>query len=106
MEIQLEVLRRLYRSPVLSQRVVAKELGVSLGSINYCFQALVDKGWIKMQNFSQSNQKFRYAYLLTPSGIFAKSKLTTEFIKQKSAEYEALHRQIEQLKAEIENDQA
>jgi len=103
-EIQFEVLRRLHQSPDLSQRVLAKELGISLGSINLCFQALVEKGWIKMQNFSQSKHKLRYAYLLTPTGIAEKSKLTAEFLKRKTVEYEALQREIEQLKANIDND--
>ena len=103
-EIQFEVLRRLHQSPDLSQRILAKELGISLGSINFCFQALVEKGWIKMQNFSQSQHKLRYAYLLTPAGIAEKSKLTAEFLKRKTVEYEALQREIEQLKADIDND--
>ena len=103
-EIQFEVLRRLHQSPDLSQRILAKELGISLGSINFCFQALVEKGWIKMQNFSQSKHKLRYAYLLTPTGIAEKSKLTAEFLKRKTVEYEALQPEIEQLKADIDND--
>jgi EPS-associated MarR family transcriptional regulator len=100
-EIQLKVLRRLQQTPEVSQRVLAKELGISLGSINFCFQALVEKGWVKMQNFSQSKNKLRYAYLLTPTGVAEKSKLTTEFMKRKVAEYEALQLEIEILKSEI-----
>ena len=99
-EIQLEVLRRLHQSPDLTQRVLAKELGISLGSINYCFQALAEKGWIKMQNFSKSKHKLRYAYLLTPAGISEKSKLTAEFLKRKTAVYEALKAEIEALQSE------
>jgi EPS-associated MarR family transcriptional regulator len=102
-EIQFEVLRRLHQSPDLSQRILAKELGISLGSINFCFQALVEKGWIKMQNFSQSKHKLRYAYLLTPTGIAEKSKLTAEFLQRKTVEYEALHKVIRQLESEIKN---
>ena len=100
-EIQLKVLRRLQQTPEVSQRVLAKELGISLGSINFCFQALVEKGWVKMQNFSQSKNKLRYAYLLTPTGVAEKSKLTTEFMKRKVSEYEALQLEIEILKSEI-----
>ena len=100
-EIQLKVLRRLQQTPEVSQRVLAKELGISLGSINFCFQALVEKGWVKMQNFSQSPTKLRYAYLLTPTGVAQKSKLTAEFLKRKVAEYEALQLEIEKLKSEI-----
>ncbi len=103
-EIQFEILRRLHQSPDLSQRILAKELGISLGSINFCFQALVEKGWIKMQNFNQSQHKLRYAYLLTPAGIAEKSKLTAEFLKRKTIEHETLQREIEQLKADIDND--
>ena len=100
-EIQIKVLRRLHQTPQVSQRILAKELGISLGSINFCFQALVEKGWVKMQNFSQSKNKLRYAYLLTPTGVAEKSKLTTEFMKRKVAEYKALQDEIESLKAEI-----
>ena len=100
-EIQLKVLRRLQQTPEISQRALAKELGISLGSINFCFQALVEKGWVKMQNFSQSKNKLRYAYLLTPNGMVEKSKLTAEFMKCKVAEYEALQLEIEILKSEI-----
>ena len=71
------------------------------GSINYCFRALVEKGWIKMQNFSQSRHKFRYAYLLTPAGISEKSKLTARFLNRKLEEYEVLREEIEKLKAEM-----
>ncbi len=94
-------MRRLHQTPEVSQRILAKELGVSLGSINFCFQALVEKGLVKIQNFSQSKNKLRYAYLLTPAGVAEKSKLTTEFLKRKVAEYEALQAEIETLKAEM-----
>jgi EPS-associated MarR family transcriptional regulator len=103
-EIRFEVLRRLEQSPDLSQRILAKELGISLGSINFCFQALMEKGLIKMHNFSQSKHKLRYTYLLTSTGIAEKSKLTAEFLKRKTLEYEKLQREIEQLKADIDND--
>ena len=100
-EIQFEVLRRLHQTPQVSQRTLAKELGVALGSINFCLQALVEKGRIKMQNFSQSKNKLRYAYLLTPDGVAEKSKLTAEFLRRKVAEYETLQAEIETLKAEM-----
>lgn len=102
-EIQFEVLRRLHQTPQVSQRALAKNLGVGLGSINFCVQALVEKGLVKMQNFSQSKNKLRYAYLLTPAGVAEKSKLTAEFLRRKVAEYEALQIEIEQLKSEIPN---
>ncbi len=95
------MLRRLNETPDVSQRTLAKELGISLGSINFCFQALVDKGWVKMQNFSQSKHKMGYVYLLTPAGIAEKSALTGRFLKRKQEEYETLRAEIEQLKAEM-----
>jgi EPS-associated MarR family transcriptional regulator len=100
-EIQFEVLRRLHQTPQVSQRALAKDLGVGLGTINFCFQALVEKGLLKMQNFSQSKNKLRYAYLLTPAGVEEKSKLTAEFLRRKVAEYEVLRREIDELKSEI-----
>lgn len=100
-EIQFEVLRRLHQTPQVSQRALAKDLGVGLGTINFCFQALVEKGLVKMQNFSQSKNKLRYAYLLTPAGVAEKSKLTAEFLKRKVAEYETLQAEIQTLNAEI-----
>ena len=103
-EIQFEVLRRLHQTPQISQRALAKDLGVGLGTINFCFQALVEKGLVKMQNFSQSKNKLRYAYLLTPAGVAEKSKLTAEFLKRKVTEYETLQAEIETLKAEMNSE--
>ncbi len=100
-DIQFQVLRRLYETPDVSQRTLAKELGISLGSINFCFQALVDKGWVKMQNFSQSKHKMGYVYLLTPAGIAEKSVLTARFLTRKMGEYDVLREDIEKLKTEM-----
>ena len=99
-EIQLKVLRLLHEQPDLSQRNLAKELGVSLGGINYCFKALVEKGWIKLENFSASKHKLGYIYVLTPSGLKSKSLLTMDFLKKKLLEYEQLSNEINVLKAE------
>jgi EPS-associated MarR family transcriptional regulator len=99
-EIQLKVLRLLHEQPELSQRSIAKELGVSLGGINYCFKALVAKGWIKLENFSASKHKLGYLYLLTPSGISQKSKLTASFLCIKLLEFNVLEKEIEILKTE------
>ena len=93
-EIQFEVLRRLHQTPQISQRALAKDLGVGLGTINFCFQALVEKGLVNMQNFSQSKNKMRYAYLFTPAGVAEKSKLTAEFLRRKVAEYRMLQREL------------
>ncbi len=103
-EIQFEVLRRLHQTPQVSQRALAKDLGVGLGTINFCFQALVEKGLVKMQNFTQSKNKLRYAYLLTPAGVAEKSKLTAEFLRRKVAEHETLQAEIMALKSELEFD--
>ena len=100
--MQLQVLRRLHESPEISQRGLAKELGVSLGSINHCFKALAAKGWVKVQNFGRSPNKMGYVYLLTPSGVAEKSALTARFLKRKLEEYEALQLEIEELKREVE----
>lgn len=105
-DIQFQVLRRLHETPDLSQRMLAKELGISLGSINYCFQALMEKGWLKVQNFTQSGHKLGYVYLLTPSGAAEKSKLTARFLKRKIKEYEALREEIDQLKEEVAPSQS
>jgi len=103
-EIQFEVLRRLLQTPQVSQRALAKDLGVGLGTINFCFHALVEKCLVKMQNFSQSNNKLLYAYILMPAGVAEKSKLTAEFLKRKVAEYETLQAEIQTLKAEINSE--
>lgn len=93
-------MRRLQETPDINQRKLANELGISLGSINYCLQELAKKGWIKIQNFGHSQNKLGYVYLLTPTGIAAKSKLTARFLRRKVAEYEALRVEIEALQAE------
>jgi len=100
-EIQFEVLRRLHQTPHVSQRSLANSLGVGLGTINFCFQALVEKGLVKMQTFSKSKNKQSYAYLLTPDGVAEKSRLTVEFLNRKVVEYEMLQAEIKALKAEM-----
>lgn len=103
-DAHFRVLRLLERNPELSQRDVAEALGVSLGAANYVLRALVEKGQIKIRNFRTSENKLRYAYILTPSGIEAKSRLTLGFLRRKYAEYEALKAEIEGLEADLEND--
>lgn len=99
-ETHLRVLRLLQANPHLTQRELADELGVSLGKVNYCMKELLLKGLVKMQNFGNSRNKLGYAYLLTPSGLAAKARLTTEFLRIKVAEYESLKLEIEQLRVE------
>lgn len=97
------VLRMLQDNPDLTQREIAERLGVSTSGLNYCLNALIDKGWVKVQNFSQSKNKFGYIYVLTPQGIVEKVTLTGRFLKRKQAEYEALKAEIEGLTQELDN---
>lgn len=101
-EQHLKVLRLLQDQPDITQRQMAQELGISLGGLNYCLKALVEKGWVKMENFSRNPNKLKYAYLLTPNGVRAKSRLTAHFLKRKMAEYETLKAEIERLRSEIQ----
>ena len=100
-DIHYHLLRLLEERPDVTQRELAKTLGISLGKTNYCVKALLEKGWVKANNFKNSKNKLAYAYLLTPSGLEAKARITTRFLKRKVAEYEALKAEIEQLTAEV-----
>lgn len=95
------LLKTLEENPGLSQRDMAKRLGVSLGKINYCLNALIDKGWLKINNFRNSNNKPAYVYLLTPYGVEQKARMTINFLQYKVQEYERLRKEIEELKLEI-----
>ena len=92
-------MRLIEQNPQVSQREIANQLGVSLGGINYCLKALIEKGYIKVINFNENPNKLSYAYLLTPSGIMAKATLTGQFLKRKLAEFEALKAEIQSLEA-------
>ena len=94
-------LRLLQANPALSQRALARELSVSVGAANYCVRALVEKGWIKIQNFRTSKDKRAYAYLLTPHGIEQKAQLTVRFLQRKEAEYLALEAEIARLRLDV-----
>ncbi|ADE13129.1 MarR family EPS-associated transcriptional regulator [Sideroxydans lithotrophicus] len=96
------LLKTLEENPGLSQRDLAKRLGVSLGKINFCLNALVQKGSLKINNFRNSDNKLAYAYLLTPSGVEQKARMTVEFLKIKIREYERLRTEIEELQREAE----
>jgi EPS-associated MarR family transcriptional regulator len=100
-DIHYRLLKILEERPDASQRHLADALGFSLGKINYCVKALLDKGWVKAQNFKNSKNKLAYAYVLTPSGIDAKARITARFLKRKMAEYEALKAEIARLQAEV-----
>lgn len=92
-------MRLLEDNPDITQREIAKQLGISTSGLNYCLRALIDKGWVKVQNFKESKNKFGYVYVLTPAGFAEKVNLTSSFLKRKILEYEDLRKEIERLKA-------
>jgi EPS-associated MarR family transcriptional regulator len=100
-DVRFRVLRLLQDDPQANQRDIAKALGLSLGGVNYCLNALVEKGHIKMRNFQGSNDKRKYMYLLTPKGIADKTALTGRFLARKIREYEALEAEIEAVRKEV-----
>ena len=96
------VLRMLQDNPDMTQREIAEKLGISTSGLNYCLKALIDKGWVKVQNFSQSKNKFGYIYVLTPQGIAEKAVLTGRFLQRKMQEYETLRAEIEALQSDVQ----
>ena len=88
------ILRKLNNKPHSSQRQLAKELGFSLGKLNYCLNALKEKGLVKINNFSKNPNKIGYIYVLTPKGIKKKTQLTLDFMKRKMREYDELKKEI------------
>jgi EPS-associated MarR family transcriptional regulator len=99
-EIHLDILKKLESNPEYTQRELSKEMGVSLGKINYCLKKLIEKGWIKFMNFSNNPNKSGYSYLLTSKGIENKASLTYKFLQLKIIEYENLKNEISKLKQE------
>jgi EPS-associated MarR family transcriptional regulator len=97
-DVHFRILRMLEQNPQVSQREIARALGVSLGGVNYCINALIEKGHVKIENFRASKNKLDYFYVLTPEGIAQRAKLATRFIKRKLAEYEAIKAEIEALR--------
>ncbi len=95
-------MRLLEAQPDITQRELASSLEVSLGRVNYCLKALAEKGWVKMEGFAKSESKSRYVYLLTPSGLAAKSRLTASFLRHKLKEYEALGQEIQELERDVQ----
>lgn len=95
------VMRLLEDNPKITQRELADELNVSLGKANYCLKALLDKGWVKARNFKNNNNKWSYAYLLTPKGLEQKTRIAARFLKRKLEEYEALKQEIQQIREEL-----
>jgi len=99
-EMRYKLMRLLEDNPAMSQRDVARELGISLGKVNYCLQALMRKGWIKAANFKNSQNKVAYMYVLTPRGIEQKASLALEYLQIKMREYENLREEIELVRKE------
>ena len=100
-ELRLRVLRALDANPELSQRQLAAELGVSLGGVNYALKALMERGFVKADNFRKSGNKVAYLYVLTPRGVAEKASLAAAFLGRKLEEYEVLKQEIEALKGEV-----
>ena len=94
------LLKTLESNPELTQRELAREMGISLGKANYCLRALTDKGLVKARNFRNSRNRSAYAYFLTPKGMEEKARVTCRFLKRKLREYEELKQEIEELRRE------
>ncbi len=100
---RFELLKLLHAEPQMSQRDLAKAMGISLGKANYCLNALTEKGLVKLERFRRNPDKRQYAYLLTPAGVEEKTRITLAFLRRKVAEYEALENEIEQLRDELKH---
>ncbi len=101
-EFRAKILKKLQDDPQISQRDLARDLGISLGRANYCLRALMDKGLIKANNFKNNRNKKAYMYLLTPRGMAEKARATARFLEVKVAEYEALQREIDTLRQDMQ----
>jgi EPS-associated MarR family transcriptional regulator len=104
-DLEYRALKILEQQPDLTQRQLAEELGVSLGKTHYLVKSLIDVGWVKLDNFQRSDNKWGYAYLLTPRGIVEKAAITARFLIRKQREYNELQEEIAQLKAEVRRQQ-
>lgn len=100
-EDRYKILKLLHENPDMNQRQIASVLGLSLGKVNFCLKALIQRGWVKVGNFSRSPNKKAYAYLLTLKGIEEKTKVTFRFLERKLQEYDSLKNEIEALKMEV-----
>ena len=102
-ELEYKVLKWLEKNPNMTQRQLAKQLGVSLGKTHYLINSLIQVGWVKLANFKRSDNKMSYMYLLTPKGINEKAQITKLFLARKENEYQQLKREIQQLKSEVQS---
>jgi EPS-associated MarR family transcriptional regulator len=103
-DTHFRVLRLLQENPEMSQRELAEAVGVSVGGMHYVLNALIDKGLVKLGNFTAAEDKRRYAYILTPRGIAEKAAITKRFLVRKIEEYDALKAEIEALRDELGHD--
>ena len=104
-ELEYRALKILEQQPDLTQRQLSEALGVSLGKTNYVLKSLIDVGWVKLDNFQKSDNKWGYAYLLTPTGVAEKTAITLRFLKRKKQEYSDLQSEIAQLQKEVQLQQ-
>ncbi len=102
-DLRFRILRLLENNPQMSHRQIAQELGVSAGAVNYCINALIEKGFVKVRNFRENDNKLRYLYLLTPEGMSAKLALAHEFLVRKALEYQALRHELDTLVSELDD---
>ncbi|MFT4248567.1 MAG: MarR family EPS-associated transcriptional regulator [Pseudomonas sp.] len=100
-EVRHRLLRMIEERPGLTQREAAVELGISVGKVNYCLRALIDRGYVKLGNFRRSTDKRKYSYWLTPSGIEEKTRVAMQFLRRKRDEYERLQSEIDTLMSEV-----
>ena len=103
-DTHFKVMDLIHKQPDISQRELAKQAGISLGSMHYCLKALAEKGWVKAGNFKNNPDKSVYLYLLTPEGISQKSKLAIDFLRRKKLEYDQLKRDIDSLTKELQDE--
>ena len=104
-ELEHRALKLLEQEPDLTQRQLAEQLGVSLGKTHYLVKSLIDVGWVKLDNFQRSDNKWGYAYLLTPRGIVEKAAITARFLVRKQREHTQLQEEIAQLQEEVRQQQ-
>ena len=100
-EARFKILRLLHDNPELTQRELGERVGISLGAVNYCLRALIERGLVKASNFSRSPNKLGYAYVLTPAGITEKAKLTRDFLQRKLDEFQILQQEIRDLSGDL-----
>ena len=104
-ELEYRALKTLERHPNFTQRKLAEELGVSLGKTHYLIKSLIDVGWVKIDNFQRSDNKWGYAYLLTPRGLVEKAGITAQFLARKKLEHKQLQEEINELQEEVQRQQ-